>query len=169
MLTAIIACICFLIISVTVNYFDTNNSTVSSLLHRDPPTEFCYYYVSEGYPQTIYFTNGSAIQEFHNTLKNKIAKRQYKGMPAKEKAILTIDYGQKGNTISVDAEGRVFISEDMADIRNKSILHWLWWKLDTSSKGNLVYRTEPDKKVLELAHNIKTYIEDDIKKKENKQ
>lgn len=159
LLAVIIAFVCFLTAGVAAIHFDTEGSNVLSLLRQDPPAEFYIHSQGNGDSNEIIFSDSKAIREFHDSLKDKTVKRQYGGKPAEDKTVLTMDYGYKGDTVFIDTEGRLFISEDAADIRNKSRLHWLWWKLDAGSKAHLIYATDPDAQVLEAAKNIILSVE----------
>lgn len=158
---AIIVSVCLIIGLVSI-HSQINSSDVLSLLSQDPPSEFYIYSQTDGYPNEVIFSDNDIILEIHNIVKSKTAKRQYE-QPDKDKIVLVIDYGYKGDTISIDTNGRIFISEDSGSIRNKSRLHWLWWKLDgwLISKGrvHLTYATEPDAKVLKLVKTIRNYVE----------
>ncbi|MCX7710657.1 MAG: hypothetical protein N2484_12520 [Clostridia bacterium] len=162
-IAVIIVFLCFLTVGILIIHFDVEHSSVESLLRKDPPTEFCIYLPNNSFPSDIVFSNRDILREFHTTVKDKTAVRSYTGKLANDKFVLTMDYGYKGETVYVTMDGSVFIWEDTADIRNKSRLHWLWWKLDgliiSKGKAHILYTTEPDVKVLELAKNIKDLVE----------
>ncbi|MVO99918.1 hypothetical protein [Paenibacillus lutrae] len=64
----------------------------------------------------------------------------------------------KGRSLLVDEQGRVFIAQSKSEIRNKSSLHWLWWALEFNKQGIIYYRTEPDQAVVELVKEMKASL-----------
>jgi len=155
---AVLILLSFILISLTVVSNGTKNTAVQTLINNNPPGELCYYYKKDGYPHTFYYTDSITIQRFHNVIISKDAVK-ISDLPSEDNVVLKIDYGQKGSTIYIDTDGSAYISEDVADIRNRSILHWLWWKIEAPDKAYFIYKTEPDRNLLELSQNIKSEIE----------
>lgn len=139
----------------------TKYTKVHTLVNISAPKELCYYYTNDGYSHTFFYKDSNTIQKFHNTIINKAAAK-ISDLPDEEKTILSFDYGQKGSTIYIDIDGSAYISADVAGIRNKSILHWLWWKIYAPDKAYFIYKIQPDKNLIDLAHNIKSDIETGI-------
>lgn len=149
-----------LLLGITKIHFSTLKSSLFDLLSQEPPSEFYIYTFTGKEPKEILFLNHTIIQEFHNRIKDKSAKRVYE-RPSDDELVLIMDYGYKGNMTLIDQDGRVYIYKNRAVIRNKSWLHWVWWKLDGIfwSKGSthLIYVTEADSRVVELADKIMRY------------
>ena len=149
-----IAVVCIVSIGIATIHYQTRRSEVSSLLQPDPPTELYLYSVVDGNPREVVFTDQAVIDDFHHTIKGRMARRQLAKWPDKDQIFLTMDYGYKGNTLCVDNDGRIFISEDAAELRNTSRLHWLWWKIVCRSSSHITYFTHPDPKVMMVAKRI---------------
>lgn len=151
----IIALFCILLAAIVIIHYHTRSSEVSSLLQPDPPTELYLYFTMQGSDtKEAVFTERTVIEALHYTVKDKIARRQFTKWPDKDQIVLTMDYGYKGNTVCIDNDGRIFISEDAAELRDKSRLHWLWWKIVSRSSSHITYFTYPDPKVLGVAKRI---------------
>jgi hypothetical protein len=114
-------------------------------------------YVNAGTGEQVY-QDPAGIAAFHEEIAGKTTRpclgeagdRQMNGR------IVTLNYqSDKGRTLVVDEDGRAFLLVDKGDIRNKSRLHWLWWKLDTDRRTSLYYVTEPDEKVAKAARAIR--------------
>lgn len=155
MVIPIIAVFCILSIGIAKIHYQTRRSEIWNLLQSDPPQELYLYPTERGSNHgEIVFTERIAIEHFHFTIKNKTASRQFAQWPDRDQIVLMMDYEYKGNTVCVDTDGRVFVSEDAAELRNLSRLHWLWWKTVYRSSPNIIYTTHPDPKVLEAAKGI---------------
>lgn len=76
----------------------------------------------------------------------RISKNEADSIRKQMKYTIT-DYMDKRWCFYTDDLGRILIPVDKSDIRNKSRLHWLWWKLDNCKENTtgLYYLVEPNK------------------------
>jgi hypothetical protein len=73
--------------------------------------------------------------------------------------ILGFAYGDdKGQDVFIDSQGKIYFVVPKSGIRNKSRLHWLWWKMDRSDQGSLYYSTSPDTEIVNWVNDIRNDI-----------
>lgn len=98
------------------------------------------------------YENQERIAELHNIIKNKTAKRV-----GRIKTVANIGYGTKGYGLAIGPDGSIILYHPKSDIRNKSPLHWLWWKVNKlyDPASSVEYLTEPDEKVAEIIKTIR--------------
>lgn len=103
------------------------------------------------------FRDKNIISEFHALIKDKKAKRV-----GTAKAIPEWEYGYKGNNLSISDDGSILVFVSKTEIRNKSKIHWLWWKINGlyDRHTTVHYLTEPDEKVGTLIIIIHSRLED---------
>jgi hypothetical protein len=104
------------------------------------------------------YADPAGIAAFHENIVWKTARPVLgeAGQREMNGRLLTLNYqGDKGPTMVIDEDGRAFVLVDKGDIRNKSRLHWLWWKLDTDRSTSLYYVTRPDEKLARAAQAIR--------------
>lgn len=129
-----------------------------------PPTmEFSHFGCSTTFfffKGDISYENKATTNQFCKINKEKTLRKISKSEEKKAHFITSFAYGNdKGRIVGIDDEGRVFFMVDPSEIRNKSRLGWLWWKL--SDKQVFYYCTDPDPKVAEIAKQI----ENDLRNK----
>jgi hypothetical protein len=112
------------------------------------------------YKGDIYYKNQTLIQKYFDINKNKDVRRiSFKEAQSATKIIGFAYNSDKGRDLFIDDKGRVFFVVSKPEIRNKSRLHWLWWKLDFFDKYNSIYYfTDPDPAIVELVNQIKNDI-----------
>lgn len=101
------------------------------------------------------------VQQFHKQVENKMATRVSVSKTRKFQGnmIAIINYNSdKGMDMVIDEKGKIFIVVGKGSIRNKSKLHWLWWKLNGlhDNYTYLYYYTGPDQKVVDMIHDMKS-------------
>lgn len=109
------------------------------------------------YENNMYYKNHEVIQKYFDINKDKYVKRtSKKNAQIASKVILRFAYNSdKGRDTFIDDEGRVFFVVSKPEIRNKSRLHWLWWKLDIDQHNYIYYSTEADTEILKIVSQIK--------------
>ena len=114
-----------------------------------------YFYESD-----IYYKNQALLQRYFELNKDKIVKRiSIKEADSANKTIRFAYNSDKGRDLFVDDKGRIFFVVSKPEIRNKSRLHWLWWKLDVFDNYNYIYYcTDPDSGIEQLVNLIKNDI-----------
>lgn len=118
------------------------------------------YLLTDNPPTSGTVNNPRDIGEFHDLIRLKRAVKHTvpETKSLKTTPLLRFFYHdeKRGRSVTVDTDGRLFVSVDKSDIRNRSPLHWLWWKLDGVSDrhGYLYYVTEPDPQVAVLAKKL---------------
>jgi hypothetical protein len=112
------------------------------------------------YEKNIYYKNQEVIQKYFDITKDKFVKRTpNKKAQIASKVILRFTYDtDKGRDTYIDDEGRIFFIVSKPEIRNKSRLHWLWWKVDMDNHNYIYYSTEADTEILKLVSQIKKDI-----------
>jgi len=77
----------------------------------------------------------------------------------KNEAILHFDYGYKEKGMWVTADGRIMFAVDKAEIRNRSLTGYIWWKVVSDSSVNMYYATGSDPEIAAMANRIIGQIE----------
>lgn len=102
----------------------------------------------------IILDNNNFGSELLKRIKLKSLKRVTgdEGSDILKDAIYYLEYSSGKECFYIDKDGRIFTTKDKGDIRNISVLHWLWWKIDNISDNytNIYYLSKPDKSVLDF-------------------
>ncbi|TYQ18162.1 UNVERIFIED_CONTAM: hypothetical protein Cloal_0578 [Acetivibrio alkalicellulosi] len=63
-----------------------------------------------------------------------------------------LEYSSGKESYYIDNGGRILVTEDKGNVRNKSVFHWLWWRFDNRSDNNtgIYYLSEQDKGILDF-------------------
>ncbi|WP_188178258.1 hypothetical protein [Paenibacillus sedimenti] len=109
------------------------------------------------YENNIYYKNHELIQKYFDINKDKIVKKvPNEKAHIESKIILSFAYNtDKGRDTYIDDKGKIFFIVSKSEIRNKSRLHWLWWKLDFDKNNYIYYSTEADIAIVKLVNQIK--------------
>ncbi|MVO99825.1 hypothetical protein [Paenibacillus lutrae] len=105
-----------------------------------------------------YVTDPDLITAFTSTAGTKQASRKPEAaisaalIQTQTQKPLRITYnGTRGKSVLIDAQGRIYMPVSKTEIKSRSGLHWLWWKLDPGKSDTLYYVTDPDPAVANLA------------------
>jgi hypothetical protein len=115
-----------------------------------------------GDDRQIKYDNESLIEKLYKQIR-------FKGLRRINHDSMMENFNDKIFVIEVDSEkrftidrnGKVGISVEKGEIRNKSWLHWLWWKFDNMIYDDtyIYYLSNSDSKVIDIINEIKTGIE----------
>ncbi|MTI66110.1 MAG: hypothetical protein FH753_05845 [Firmicutes bacterium] len=108
----------------------------------------------------VTYTDKKEISKFSRLIENKIAIKVSEDIQkeVEDKSFISFEYGYKGNSMLVDNKGRIIIYVSKNQIRKKSTLHWIWWKIDNffgDNKVYLVYLVKEDKAIFNQIKKIK--------------
>jgi hypothetical protein len=113
------------------------------------------FYLSE---TNEYYKNKDVLDRYfainlEKTLK-KLTKSEVKAL--RKTGNFYFAYGSdKGRDMFIDDLGRVCITVNPNEIRNKSQKGWLWWKLDGGRTSIIYYRTAADREMVKLVADIR--------------
>ncbi|MDQ0899050.1 hypothetical protein [Paenibacillus sp. V4I7] len=112
------------------------------------------------YKGGTYYKNQTLIQKYFDLNKIKDVRRiSFEKTKSAAKIISFAYNSDKGRDLFIDDKGSVYFVVSKSEIRNKSRLHWLWWKLDVSNKYNSIYYfSDPDPAIVELMNQITNEI-----------
>lgn len=125
---------------------------MDKILKRKAPGELVIY--RNG--REIYFTDRELVDRFIGLVQKKKGKKiaQAGVNQIKKETILHFDYGYKEKGMWVATDGRIMFAVDKAEIRNRSLTGYIWWKAISDSRVNLYYVSEPDPGVAAAAHRL---------------
>ncbi len=109
----------------------------------------------------VTYTDKAQIEAIHRRFQGLTARRVSDSVGNRLEATgrgLHLCYNDdKGRDILITEEGRVIVLVDGGEIRNRSRLTWLWWRLDKlrGRSTAVYYVTAPDSSVLEWARTVK--------------
>ncbi|MFZ5642177.1 MAG: hypothetical protein ACOY46_01150 [Bacillota bacterium] len=106
----------------------------------------------------VYFKDHELIARFDRHARNKkgqrIAPDNIKSL--RSEAILQFDYGYKEKGMYITQDGRIIFAVDKAEIRNRSLAGYVWWKINSLNDPNvnLYFMTQPDPEITSIARDI---------------
>lgn len=143
-----------LLILIVYGYEGTIKPQKTKLLAVDfVPTEL---YFEQDLSSSIH--DKEIINRFHNLIKEKWGMKNssltYKEMVSK--AIISFNYGYKGQSLHIDSDGRIMYSVRKSDIAKQSGLKWILCNINAiyDSSYFVGYITEPDKDVVKVINEI---------------
>ncbi|WP_068776887.1 hypothetical protein [Paenibacillus sp. FJAT-26967] len=106
-----------------------------------------------------YVTDPDLITAFTSTAGAKQASRKPEAaisaaLIQTQEPLRFIYNGTRGKPVLIDAQGRIYMPVSKTEIKNRSGLHWLWWKLDPGKSDTMYYVTDPDPAVANLAQRM---------------
>lgn len=127
-----------------------SSTEVKSLIYKDFPPEITA--VSPGHRKVI--KNYQAITQFYSLIADRKVKKisASKGGQLVKDSQLSVEYGYKGNELYFTKRGQVLIRVYKSEIRNKSRVHWLWWKADSlfgDRRSGIYYMSEEDQSLIQ--------------------
>ncbi|KJR96180.1 MAG: hypothetical protein VR68_15210 [Peptococcaceae bacterium BRH_c4a] len=104
----------------------------------------------------IPFIDTELIKQFSSLVKSKKGKKINLAEVNKIKndSILHFDYGYKEDSMWIAGDGRIMFAVDKAEIRNRSIIGYLWWEIASDKSIYMYYATDPDPEVTIIANGI---------------
>jgi hypothetical protein len=118
---------------------------------------------------TIYDDDGQIKYDNKRLIEKLYKQIRFKGLRRINHDSMMENLNNRSFVIEVDSErrftidksGKVGISVEKGEIRNKSWLHWLWWKFDNMLYNDtyIFYLSNSDSKVIDIINEIKTDIE----------
>lgn len=105
-----------------------SSTDVKSLIYKDFPPEITAVTPNK---RTV-INSYKAIVDFYSLIADRKVKKisSSKGDQLVKESRLSVEYGYKGNELFFTQRGQVLIHAYKSEIRNKSRVHWLWWKAD---------------------------------------
>lgn len=111
--------------------------------------------------QQIKFNDTSLIKDLYKKIKFKWVKRVpiNDDIESWENRLILLENDSE-KRFSIDNKGRIRITLDKGNVRNRSWLHWLWWKHDkkNDSATTIVYLSNSDSNLIEIVNKINSII-----------
>lgn len=149
----------FILILFCIDMFRVNISDNLLLLTKVKNSKKVFLYIEN---DRYSYQNFNKLNEFNKLIKYKFVRRvsfsQWES--SWKNKVLTIEYPDSEEILVVDKRGSILISRDKGDIRNRSWLHYIWWRYDNLNDNHtaIYYLTPPDDKIIKIINDIKLNI-----------
>lgn len=109
----------------------------------------------------IPFRDRELVNRFTSLVQKKKGKKitMAEAKTIKNNSIIHFDYGYKEDGMWIAGDGMIVFAVDKAEIRNRSVIGYIWWKIISDSSVNLYYKTTPDPEASTIVHEILKKIE----------
>lgn len=132
-------------------FYIPEHSTIDKHFHRIPEELYIYQNGKE-----FFFRDKKLIDRFSSLVQKKKGEKlsTAEAIAIIKDSIIHFDYGYKEDGMWITGDGRIIFAVDKAEIRNRTIIGYLWWKIASDRSIYLYYITDPDPKVIGIAHDI---------------
>ncbi|MGE5484073.1 MAG: hypothetical protein ACM3X4_03520 [Ignavibacteriales bacterium] len=121
---------------------------VGEVMERPDPSELAF---NEPDGKQVFCNDAALILRVSSLLLHEQAVMISKEEARRLQPAVSFDFGYKGNTVQIFPDGSAVVFQDKAAIRNRSFLHYLWWRVYGRPREGvwLHYKTAPNPALLE--------------------